>query len=154
MSVCRHIWFYIYKKHTRMKTPTFGIAVVWKHRTGREKERKTFIKQHADWYWPLHVVTMQGAKHHMQVIFRDPETEEGKRWFMAGGLRLGAWPFAYEPRPQIPDRAASARASGNITSDLGEVWTRSAEDKIWEAALMVQREKIGPKNTRVFILKY
>lgn len=31
-------------------------------RTGKEKERKTFIKQHADSYWPLHVVTMQGIK--------------------------------------------------------------------------------------------
>lgn len=153
MSVCRHIWFYI-KKHTRTKTPTFGIAVVWKHRTGREKERKTFIKQHADWYWPLHVVTMQGAKHHMQVIFRDPETEEGKRWFMAGGPSSRRVAFCLWADPGIPDRAASARASRDIKSDLGEVWTRSAEDKIWEAALMVQREKIGPKNTRVFVLKY
>lgn len=119
MSVCRHIWFYI-KKHTRTKTPTFGIAVVWKHRTGREKERKTFIKQHADWYWPLHVVTMQGAKHHMQVIFRDPETEEGKRWFMAGGLRLGVWPFAYEPTPESQTGLRARERLGILKVTLGK----------------------------------
>lgn len=36
--------------------------------TGKKRERKTFVKQHAYWYWPLHDVSMQGIKHHMQLF--------------------------------------------------------------------------------------
>lgn len=125
------------------KPPTFTIAVIWRHRTGREKERKTFIKQHADWYWPLHVVTMQGAKHHMQVIFRDLRGWRRKNadlW--RGAFGLARWPLAYESQTE-------QRASRNIKSDLGEAWTRSRGDKICECALMLRLERIGPNCTHL-----
>lgn len=142
MSVC-HIFGFAATKHTSMKTPTFSIAVIWRHRTGKEKERKTFIKQHADWYWPLHVVTMQGAKHHMQVIFRD--LWDWRRKTLIYGGRLGALAFCLwaERRIQIELQA-------NIKSDLGGVWIRSGEDKkICESVRMVRREKIGSNKTHL-----
>lgn len=43
--------------------------------TGKKRERKTFVKQHAYWYWPLHDVTMQDIKHHMQLFSPVPKQE-------------------------------------------------------------------------------
>lgn len=66
---------------------------------------------------------------------------------MTGAFVWARWPFAYEP---TVGSQTELQASRNIKSDLGEVWTRSGEDKICESALMVRREKIGPHNTRLY----
>lgn len=66
---------------------------------------------------------------------------------MVGAFVWARWPFAYEP---TVESQTELRAPRNIKSDLGEVWTRSGEDKICESVLMVRREKIGPHNTRLY----
>lgn len=114
VSVSR-VLFYS-KKHSSIKTPTFGIAVIWRHRTGKEKERKTFIKQHADQYWPLHVVTMQGAKHRMQVIFRDLRDWRRKTLIYGKCLCLGALAFCLWADRGIPRLSCERLGILKVTS--------------------------------------
>lgn len=66
------------KKRAAAKIPTLVIVVFWKHKQA-ERERKTLIKRHADWQWPLHVGTMQDSKRHMQVA--PTPAEQGKNGY-------------------------------------------------------------------------
>lgn len=61
--------------------PTLVCVVFWKHKQAereKERERKTLVKRHADWQWPLHVGTMQDSKRHMQVAPFQPRQRKEK----------------------------------------------------------------------------
>lgn len=64
----------------------------------------------------------------------------------AGGARLAAWPFAYEPTPGSQTELRARQRLGILKVTLG---------KFGLARRRVECGKeIGPNNTRAFILKY
>lgn len=146
MSVCHIFGFAATNTQVWKHPPSVSLSSGGTGQAKRKRGRHSLSSMQTG-TGPLHVVTMQGAKHHMQVIFRDLRDSRRKTLIYGRGLRLGALAFCLWADRQIQ---TELRASRNIKSDLGGVWTRSGEDKICEsAARMARREKIGPNNTHL-----